>query len=324
MPGRPVSQPRGRPERPLTRIDHLPMKRAWWARESHRDDLGGDAGARRRRTRPRASRARGSRLDGALGADRTRDAAAARGRAWSPTACCTPGRTGAPRSCSSSSSAATRCAWWSPTAAPPRCRPSSHGDPLGDGGRGLYLVGEHERQLGDGARWRPPDAGVVRDAPPVVRRRRVGLLLSGRPRSSGVLDGPMAESQRRPCRRSPGRPRWPRWRRTSTRSGTRRWPRSAPGSPGGEPGWPPSARSAWAGWRRTCFTPPHGPTCCSAAATRRWRSGLLLVGAQRQRELERALRTGDHVPLRWATVGVFTAGGVALAVMTVVLVIAQT
>jgi inner membrane protein YidH len=52
--------------------------------------------------------------------------------------------------------------------------------------------------------------------------------------------------------------------------------------------------------------------------------GLLIVGALRQRELERALRTGDHVPLRWATVGLFTVGGVALAVMTVVLVIAQT
>lgn len=52
--------------------------------------------------------------------------------------------------------------------------------------------------------------------------------------------------------------------------------------------------------------------------------GLLLVGAQRQRELERALRTGGHVPLRFHTVGVFTAGAVALAFMTVVLVIAQT
>ena len=52
--------------------------------------------------------------------------------------------------------------------------------------------------------------------------------------------------------------------------------------------------------------------------------GLLLVGAQRQRELERALATGGHVPLRFHTVGLFTAGGVALAVMTVVLVIAQT
>jgi putative membrane protein len=52
--------------------------------------------------------------------------------------------------------------------------------------------------------------------------------------------------------------------------------------------------------------------------------GLLIVGAQRQRELEHALRTGDHVPLRFRTVGLFTVGGAALAVMTVVLVIAQT
>jgi putative membrane protein len=52
--------------------------------------------------------------------------------------------------------------------------------------------------------------------------------------------------------------------------------------------------------------------------------GLLITGAQRQRELERALRTGGHVPLRFRTVGLFTVGGVALAVMTVVLVIAQT
>jgi len=52
--------------------------------------------------------------------------------------------------------------------------------------------------------------------------------------------------------------------------------------------------------------------------------GLLLTGARRQRELEHALRTGGHVPLRFRTVGSFTAGGIALAVMTVVLVIAQT
>ena len=52
--------------------------------------------------------------------------------------------------------------------------------------------------------------------------------------------------------------------------------------------------------------------------------GLLIVGAQRQRELEHALRTGGHVPLRFRTVGLFTVGGVALALMTVVLVIAQT
>src|SRR3954449_6370822 len=52
--------------------------------------------------------------------------------------------------------------------------------------------------------------------------------------------------------------------------------------------------------------------------------GLLIVGAQRQRALEHALRSGGHVPLRFRTVGVFTVGGVALALLTVVLVAAQT
>src|SRR6478752_264850 len=52
--------------------------------------------------------------------------------------------------------------------------------------------------------------------------------------------------------------------------------------------------------------------------------GLLIVGAQRQRELEHALRTGGDAPLQFRTVGLFTFGGVALAVMTVVLVLAQT
>src|SRR3954469_12824770 len=51
--------------------------------------------------------------------------------------------------------------------------------------------------------------------------------------------------------------------------------------------------------------------------------GLLLTGAKRQRDLEHALRTGAHVPLRFDTVRVFTVGGVALAVVTVVLVVAQ-
>jgi putative membrane protein len=51
--------------------------------------------------------------------------------------------------------------------------------------------------------------------------------------------------------------------------------------------------------------------------------GLLIVGAQRQRELERALRSGGYAPLRFATVGVFTVGGIALAVLTTVLVLAQ-
>jgi putative membrane protein len=52
--------------------------------------------------------------------------------------------------------------------------------------------------------------------------------------------------------------------------------------------------------------------------------GLLLVGARRQRELEDALRSGGDAPLQFRTVGLFTVGGVALVLMTVVLVLAQT
>jgi putative membrane protein len=52
--------------------------------------------------------------------------------------------------------------------------------------------------------------------------------------------------------------------------------------------------------------------------------GLLLVGARRQRDLERALNTGGHAPLTFRTIATFTGGGIALAVMTVVLVVAQT
>jgi uncharacterized membrane protein YidH (DUF202 family) len=51
--------------------------------------------------------------------------------------------------------------------------------------------------------------------------------------------------------------------------------------------------------------------------------GLLAVGAQRQRALERAQRTGEHSQLTFRAVAVFTLGGIALAVMTVVLVVAQ-
>ena len=52
--------------------------------------------------------------------------------------------------------------------------------------------------------------------------------------------------------------------------------------------------------------------------------GLWLVGAKRQHDLEHAQLTGGHVPLQFRTVGLFTVAGIAVAVMTVVLVIAQT
>jgi putative membrane protein len=51
--------------------------------------------------------------------------------------------------------------------------------------------------------------------------------------------------------------------------------------------------------------------------------GLSIVGARRQRELEQALRSGDHAPLKFHTVAVFTIGGVALTLLTVVLLFAQ-
>ena len=52
--------------------------------------------------------------------------------------------------------------------------------------------------------------------------------------------------------------------------------------------------------------------------------GLLLAGALRQHKLERALETGTTAPLSAWLVAMFTAGGVLLALTTVVLVVAQT
>jgi inner membrane protein YidH len=51
--------------------------------------------------------------------------------------------------------------------------------------------------------------------------------------------------------------------------------------------------------------------------------GTLLVGAHRQRKLQRAAWTGTDVSLPFAIVACFTAGGVLLAGATVVLVLAE-
>jgi putative membrane protein len=51
--------------------------------------------------------------------------------------------------------------------------------------------------------------------------------------------------------------------------------------------------------------------------------GLMVAGALRQRSVERAMRTGERVALPFRAVAVFTGGGIALALMTVVLVLAQ-
>jgi len=50
---------------------------------------------------------------------------------------------------------------------------------------------------------------------------------------------------------------------------------------------------------------------------------LLVFGALRQRQLERSILEGVHVPLPFRLVAGFTVGGVLLAVFTVVLVGAQ-
>jgi uncharacterized membrane protein YidH (DUF202 family) len=52
--------------------------------------------------------------------------------------------------------------------------------------------------------------------------------------------------------------------------------------------------------------------------------GLLVVGARRQAELQRAVHGGFQVPLSFGVVAMFTLAGVVLALLTVVLVIAQT
>ncbi len=52
--------------------------------------------------------------------------------------------------------------------------------------------------------------------------------------------------------------------------------------------------------------------------------GLVVIGALRQRDLERALDSGSRAPLSLGLVLVFTVGGVLLALTTIVLVVAQT
>ena len=51
---------------------------------------------------------------------------------------------------------------------------------------------------------------------------------------------------------------------------------------------------------------------------------LLVMGAHRQRTLQRAIERGEQAPLRFGVVAVFTLGGAFLTLMTLVLVVAQT
>jgi putative membrane protein len=52
--------------------------------------------------------------------------------------------------------------------------------------------------------------------------------------------------------------------------------------------------------------------------------GLLVMGARRQRDLEASLHGDTHHAIGFGLVAVFTAGGILLALGTIVLVVAQT
>jgi uncharacterized membrane protein YidH (DUF202 family) len=101
-----------------------------------------------------------------------------------------------------------------------------------------------------------------------------------------------------------------------------------------------AAERTWLAWWRTALTATAGALAvgrfapelldvapwpyvllgCGYAALA---VALLVLGARRQRELERSIRAGVHAPLAFRVVAAFTIGGVLLVIATVVLVGAQ-
>jgi putative membrane protein len=101
-----------------------------------------------------------------------------------------------------------------------------------------------------------------------------------------------------------------------------------------------AAERTWLAWWRTALTAtagalgvgrlapdllqvaawPYVVLGCGYAAVA---IGLLIIGADRQRKLQRSLATGEQAPLSFALVAVFTLAGTLLAVMTAVLVLVQ-
>ena len=101
-----------------------------------------------------------------------------------------------------------------------------------------------------------------------------------------------------------------------------------------------AAERTWLAWWRTALTATAGalavgrfapellgvapgPSIALGCLYAARALGLLLYGARRQRELERSVVDGVHVPLPSALAAAFTFGGVLLVVMTIVFVAAQ-
>jgi putative membrane protein len=101
-----------------------------------------------------------------------------------------------------------------------------------------------------------------------------------------------------------------------------------------------AAERTWLAWWRTALTATAGalavgrfapellhvapwPYVLLGCAYAALALGLLLLGARRQRELERSILHGMHAPLPFRLVAAFTIGGVLLVTATVVLVVAQ-
>ena len=101
-----------------------------------------------------------------------------------------------------------------------------------------------------------------------------------------------------------------------------------------------AAERTWLAWWRTALAATAGALAIGRLApevldTAPWpyivlgcgyavlATALLVFGARRQRQLERSVVDGVHVPLPFRLVAGFTVGGVVLAIVTVVLVGAQ-
>ena len=126
---------------------------------------------------------------------------------------------------------------------------------------------------------------------------------------------------------------------------------TVPDTPADPPSSPPAsdvvqrtsmaAERTWLAWWRTALTATAGslavgrlapelldvapwPYVVLGAGYASIAIGLLVMGALRQRDLQRAIEADVPAPLSFRLMMLFTVGGVLLALLTVVLVIAQT